>query len=192
MNHPQKPLAERFWKRVRKTETCWWWEGITNGRYGRIQDNKRSILTHRVAWTLAFGPVPPGLSVLHHCDNTLCVNPDHLFIGTQGDNMRDAAAKGRNVSQKSPERLARGDAHGLRKHPELAARGANHGAHIHPEKLARGERQGSAKLTAEVIRIARADLAEGRASLTQLSDRYGVARSTMREAITRKTWAHVS
>ena len=68
---------------------------------------------HRSAWILYKGPIPDGLHVLHHCDNRLCVNPDHLFLGTHTDNMRDAAAKGRLSwnSIEKPRNLPRGILH---------------------------------------------------------------------------------
>lgn len=52
--------------------------------------------SHIVSWTLHYGPVPAGMCVLHRCDVRVCVNPDHLFLGTRGDNGRDMAAKGRS------------------------------------------------------------------------------------------------
>ncbi len=59
------------------------------------------MVAHRLSWELHFGPIPSGLKVLHRCDNPPCVRPDHLFIGTQSDNLRDAAIKGRITGEKS-------------------------------------------------------------------------------------------
>jgi hypothetical protein len=89
-------LEERFWKRVHKSDGCWEFSG---GRhqfgYGLIQANHKCVGAHRVSWEIHFGPIPDGLWVLHACDNPSCVRPDHLFLGTVGDNTRDASAKGR-------------------------------------------------------------------------------------------------
>lgn len=77
---------------------CWVWTGPTcaNGRYGRIPGTKPLLLAHRKAFMDAIGPIPAGMVICHSCDNGLCVNPMHLFVGTQKDNMLDCTAKGRN------------------------------------------------------------------------------------------------
>lgn len=81
-----------------KTETCWLWTGskYKNG-YGRIRSLKRGLLTHRVAWELTYGPIPDELQVCHKCDVRNCVRPDHLFLGTNDDNIRDMHSKNRHV-----------------------------------------------------------------------------------------------
>lgn len=86
---------KRFWSNVKKTRGCWWWVGakFSNG-YGRFWASKE-YLAHRASWLLINGSVPKGLHVLHHCDNPSCVRPEHLFLGTQKDNMIDMRIKGR-------------------------------------------------------------------------------------------------
>lgn len=108
-----RPLAERFWKRVDRVErpdACWLWKGTkTRLGYGQIGADAQPgiyrpavLYAHRVAWELANGPIPTGLFVCHRCDTPGCVRPDHLFLGTQTDNMRDAAKKGRIRNHLSP------------------------------------------------------------------------------------------
>jgi HNH endonuclease/Ribbon-helix-helix protein, copG family len=94
-------IADRFYRKVSVTEGgCHVWSGAQNGwGYGRLRRGARSARhssAHRVAWELKNGPVPDGLFVLHRCDNRACVNPDHLWLGTHSDNMRDMIAKGRH------------------------------------------------------------------------------------------------
>lgn len=100
----RKPLEERFWAKVQKSEGCWLWTANTtkdrkgNKRYGLLGAGRRGegmLFAHRVSWELHFGEIPEGLLVLHSCDTPPCVNPAHLFLGTQTDNMQDMAAKGR-------------------------------------------------------------------------------------------------
>lgn len=94
-------LKRRFWSKVqaiREPDSCWLWNASTStGGYGMFKFRIRLEATHRISWLLAHGEVPPdGLFVLHKCDNRRCVNPNHLFLGTHTDNMRDMFAKGRD------------------------------------------------------------------------------------------------
>lgn len=101
----RRPLAERFWEKVRKSDGCWTWTGGRNALgYGLISYGKprKPTLAHRVSWVLAHGDMPAAdLEVCHACDNPSCVNPAHLFLGTHRDNMRDMFAKGRRTSHLS-------------------------------------------------------------------------------------------
>ena len=93
-----RSLAERFWPKVHKGPTCWIWNAYTDklgyGYIGAGGWHGGKLCAHRVAWELTRGPIPDGLWVLHKCNNPPCVNPDHLYLGTQADNMRDAADAG--------------------------------------------------------------------------------------------------
>src|SRR6202023_2451488 len=87
---------QRFWAKVNKTETCWLWTGALKGNgYGMVGVHRHPRYAHRVVWQMERGPIPAGLSVLHRCDVLNCVRPDHLFLGTQKENMEDAAGKKR-------------------------------------------------------------------------------------------------
>ena len=89
--------AERFAKNYRITATgCWFWTGDRDsGGYGRIRSNGKQHMAHRFSYELHKGPVLDDLSVCHTCDTPSCVNPDHLFLGTQSDNARDMMRKKR-------------------------------------------------------------------------------------------------
>ena len=90
------PIEIRFWNKVNKTDTCWLFTGYKNKKgYGKFKVNKQ-ILAHRFSYELHYGPIPKGMYVCHKCDNPPCIRPDHLFLGTQKDNMDDMLLKGRN------------------------------------------------------------------------------------------------
>lgn len=90
--------GETFWARVEKSNGCYEWQGaVTPIGYGSVRRWGHTMPAHRVAWTLTYGPIPPGIKVLHKCDNRRCCRPDHLFLGSQIDNIHDMIAKGRAV-----------------------------------------------------------------------------------------------
>jgi hypothetical protein len=112
----------RFWSYVdrRSPDGCWpWLAGI--GRlhgYGHFSWKDRTYRAHRVAWLLSRGPIPRGQQVLHSCDVRHCCRPDHLFLGTQLDNMRDMHAKGRGQAKERhwKARLTQQDVDDIRQH----------------------------------------------------------------------------
>ena len=105
MNTGRPPASpeERFWKYVRKTRGCWLWTGALVQPSGYAQfkmyygyRNYRNMYAHIFSYDLHKGPVPSGKQVCHSCDVRHCVNPRHLWVGTQSDNMQDMLKKGRN------------------------------------------------------------------------------------------------
>jgi hypothetical protein len=107
-DRPLVPLEERLWSRVDRSGDCWLWTGCRAPTgYGRIGLTRGRVeSTHRVAYELARGPIPPGAFVLHSCDNRLCCNPAHLRLGDVQDNADDMTSR---------VRQARGERHGSSK-----------------------------------------------------------------------------
>jgi len=105
--HHKPPLKDRFMEKFDKTSNgCWIWNACRFQKgYGTLVKDGRAHGAHRIAWELFRGPIPKGMQVLHTCDIPPCVNPDHLFLGTNDDNMLDKAKKGRISMKLTPNQV---------------------------------------------------------------------------------------
>jgi len=127
----RKPIAERFWPKVQieSKDQCWPWKGALKGKgYGAIGaggDKGRPLNAHRVSWEIHFGKIPSNLHVLHKCDVACCVNPGHLFLGTNRDNVNDMVKKGRQtIGERNP--MAKLTAEEVKEIRDLASVGWTH------------------------------------------------------------------
>lgn len=101
-------VLKRFWAKgrvnSRRVNGCWVWTAgrSSGGRYGSFYLNGKMEQAHRAAWIIFRGPIPKGKCVCHTCDNTICIRPSHLFLGTQAQNVADMMRKGRRGNPISP------------------------------------------------------------------------------------------
>lgn len=173
----KKPFLERFWNRVDKGGSipshvpklgkCWNWKASKDRKGYGICHSGTYDRAHRVMWKVMLGDIPAGLCVLHKCDNPSCVNPDHLFLGTNIDNVKDRQSKGRT------------------------ARGERHRSVTRPETVPRGEKSGMAKLTEKDVIEIRNSYIPFKVGAWRLGKRFGVTKQTVFEILKREIWAHV-
>lgn len=176
--NPTQSDKERFWRKVDKSsgpDNCWIWESSKNRKgYGTFNVGRRNLKAHRIAWIISHGPIPHdgsahGICVCHRCDVRDCVNPAHLFLGTNAQNMADMIQKGR-------DNKARGDSHRARMHPEL---------------MPRGEAHGRALITAAQVLEIRSLYSAGGITMKELGNRFGLAKSSINNIIKRNNWKHI-
>lgn len=169
----QPTVEERFWAKVDKSagaDGCWMWTGNREKKgYGHFTIGQKVVKAHRFSWLTQRGEIPEGLLVLHRCDVRACVNPAHLWLGTNGDNMADMRQKGRAASgDQSPRRLNR---------DRYAA-------------IARGEQSGRSKLRADQVREIRKRHAAGEA-IRALKREFGMSQWCIQAIVRRITWKHL-
>jgi len=155
-------------------DECFEWPKSRNvvtgyGQMNTSESRCQLVSTHRISYELYNGPIPQGRLVRHQCDNRACVNPRHLEVGTQEDNMKDMWARGR---QQDYTNLPKGDLNPARRKPE---------------NLCRGERHHSSKLTPDKVKAIRAS----NLSAIKLAKLYGVSQSSILCIKNRVTWKHV-
>ncbi len=158
---------------------CWLWTGgLTHEGYAAtVIEGKRSRV-HRALFLDMRGGLAPNENACHSCDVRNCCNPDHIFPGTQGDNIRDMVSKNRQAT---------GDRNGSRIHREKLPRGDFHHSKIYPEKLARGSRHGLAKLTESIV----LEIRGSALPIYRLAVKFSVSQTTIIDVLNRRTWRHI-
>jgi uncharacterized protein YerC len=209
---------EKFWAQVEKTDTCWnWTSGKDKDGYGsflgKVGDRVVYRRAHRFAYALVHGDIPHGMCVCHSCDNPPCVNPEHLFLGTDSDNMNDKISKGWHRAAFGEdagkailtEEQVRAILIDPRPHTAIAAdygvKGAtigsikqrvswSHITDVEPVHAVRvsAHKGVSDKITPEIVVGIRAS----NESYSRLAQKYGVSISTICDIRKRRSWAHVT
>ncbi len=172
---PQEQI-NRFWSKVRISgqQECWEWQGgIGHNGYGLCRINGRTIRVHRFAYTVTYGPIPDGMNVCHACDNRKCVNPAHLWLGTQAENIKDCIQKGR---QPHPKGIG---------NPRLVSPGVGFGSGV---GFGTGPDNANNVLSAEQVAEIRSRYASGGVSHEDLAQQYGVARTHIGRIVRRQVW----
>ena len=176
-------VGKRFWSKVDECgpDECWEFAAVGTDGYGKFWYRGRSVHASRMSYELTHEPVPDDMCVCHKCDNPRCVNPSHLFLGSNRDNSQDMLSK---------NRAAIGNEHWTRKRPEKVRRGDQHVSRTNPECLRRGSRHPNSKLNEDAVKAIR-QRAESGETLTSLAREFGVTPTTTCSIVKRKTWTHV-
>jgi hypothetical protein len=213
------PADERFRRQVKKTDGCWIWAAAIDrdgyGRFSATIHGERFTKAHRYSWALANGrAIPKEMHVCHSCDNPRCVNPAHLWLGTNEDNMKDKISKGRHVvnhvrgethvDAKITEDQARAILADPRPHSEIAAdyglkpstissiKTRRSWAHLDVDFVAKAKRVSpnkgkSDKVTPEIVRDIRSSQLQG----NELAKKYGISVQLVSHIRHRKRWQHI-
>ena len=202
MNIPTRRLKAFYSNCYQDDESgCWRWTGTKHySGYGCFRVLGKMWRAHRLSWVIHNGIIPDELCVLHRCDEPECVNPKHLFLGTQKDNLYDCINKGRfrvasgvnHGTKTMPYRIARGSRHGTRTHPESIVRGENHWMKTRPWLIPRGSRRWSSKLSEKDIQRIRKLYSSGSVFQRNIAKEFGVSRQTIGLIVNKKIWTHVS
>jgi hypothetical protein len=192
------PVPDQSIEHYKGLDACWIWTASKlRGGYGQFMMNYKMMKAHRVSFLISNGFLNQEIRICHKCDLGSCVNPSHLFEGTDKDNSDDRDSKGRTASgdrsgaRLHPERLIRGTDHWAHKNPEKCRRGDNHPFRINPLLAAHGQDNAATKLTEDQVREIRSAYVPYKVSQQQLAERYGVAQTLISAIIRKEIWQHI-
>ncbi len=163
---------------------CLVWTGAKDRKgYGQFSfTHFHTVRAHRAVYEHYVGPIPDGLLICHRCNNPSCVNHEHLYAGTQAENLQQMVEDGRSLKgDKNPSRL----------HPELRPRGQANGAYTHPEARPRGEKHGMARTNEQDVKTISELYATGDYTQQDIAEKFGVARRTVSDIVRGRYWAEV-